>query len=298
VIGVRHADGRIEVAPPMDRAIGAGDQIIAISEDDDTVVFTGFEPVAPIEGIGLREAPPAREHMLIVGWNHLGPRILHELDPFVATGSVAEVVVDPTLVTEDELEIEPTTNFEVGATFARNEADAVQQLAARNHYTSIIILGYRSGVSPSEADARSLLSLLLLDRGIAESTRTDKPRIVAELLDAKDIDLARISGADDFVVSDALASLMMSQLSEHPELRDVFQQIYSADDSALFMEPADAYAAAGEVTFAQIVATTAAGGGCAIGWRKVVDGEADVVVNPTKSARITLGPGDHVIVIG
>jgi hypothetical protein len=299
LIGCRAADGTIEVCPSMDRVFGAGDQIIAVSEDDDTVAFTGWSDTAALPGIALRSAQIHKEHMLIVGWNHLGPRIVHELDPFVAPGSIADVVVHPQLVSEDELDVGALTNFEVGATLTRDEADTVQHLASRHPYTSIIILGYRQGgLSASEADARSLLALLLLDKGISESGRDDKPRIVAELLDAKDIDLARVGGADDFVVSDALASLMMTQLSEHPELSEVFRQIYTAEDSSLYMEPADAFASVGDVTFAQIVATTAAGGACAIGWRRVVDGEAEVVVNPAKSATVRLGPGDHIVVIG
>jgi ion channel POLLUX/CASTOR len=261
-------------------------------------VFTGISDVQAIAGIGLRDAEAKREHMLIVGWNHLGPRVLHELDPYVAMGSRADIVVDPELASDGVLEVDGLTNFTVEITKTADEADVVQGLAAERPYTSIIILGYREGPTPSEADARSLLALLLLDRGLDESGRSDKPRIVVELLDAKDVDLARVSGADDFVVSDALASLMMAQLSEHPELSEVFRQIYTAADSTLYMEPADGYAPAGEITFAQVVATTAAGGACAIGWRRVVDGEAEVVVNPAKSTRVRFSPGDHVVVIG
>lgn len=298
LIGLQRADGTIEVCPPMDSVFATGDRVIAVSEDDDTVVFTGVSEVAPLPGIGLRDAETSREHMLIVGWNHLGPRILHELDPYVAVGSQADLVVDPDLAPAGTLDVEGLANFTVEVTKTSEEGDVVQALAAQRRYTSIIILGYRDGPTASEADARSLLALLLLDRGLEESGRDDKPRIVVELLEAKDVDLARVSGADDFVVSDALASLMMAQLSEHPELAEVFRQIYTADESTLYMEPADAYVAAGEVTFAQVVATTAVGGACALGWRHVVDGEAEVVVNPPKSATVRFSPGDHIVVIG
>jgi hypothetical protein len=299
LIGRRRADGTIEVCPSMDAVFAPGDEVIAISEDDDTVVFSGLGTAHPIAGIGLRAAPPDEEKMLIVGWNHLGPQVLHELDQFVAPGSVAHVVVDPRLESEREVLVSGLLNFDVEATFTPDEGDLIQKLAAEHAYTSVIILGYRNGPTASEADARSLLALLLLDRGIADGGHDRKPRIVVELLDAKDIDLARVSGADDFVVSDALASYMMAQLSEHPELSEVFRQIYTAHGSSLFMEVAAPYAAAGEITFADVVATTAANGACAIGWRRVLpDGDAEVVVNPPKSARVTFGPEDHIVVIG
>ena len=140
--------------------------------------------------------------------------------------------------------------------------------------------------------------MLLIQRGLADAGDDREPRVIVELLDAKAAELAVVSGADDFVVSDALASLMMSQLSEHPELAEVFRQIYTVKGSTLHMETADAFVGKGELTFAQVVATTAAHGRLAIGWRSVVDGEADVVVNPAKSQRVTFGPEDHIVVIG
>ena len=47
---------------------------------------------------------------------------------------------------------------------------------------------------------------------------------MTELLDSSDVELARATGADDFVVSDALSSYVLAQLSENPELDDVFDR--------------------------------------------------------------------------
>ena len=44
VIGLRTADGRVLINPPMDTVIGSGDAVIAISEDDDTVVLATPPP--------------------------------------------------------------------------------------------------------------------------------------------------------------------------------------------------------------------------------------------------------------
>jgi len=91
---------------------------------------------------------------------------------------------------------------------------------------------------------------------------------------------------------------MMSQLSEHPDLAEVFRQIYTAEGSSLHMETAEAFVGKGELTFAQVVATTATHGRLAIGWRRVVDGDAEVIVNPRKSRTVSFGAEDHIVVIG
>ena len=298
LIGRRAADGTITVCPPMDTVFGPGDQLIAVSEDDDTVVFGSFRDVEPIAHQAQGHAVVDEERILIVGWNSLGGKILHELDRFVAPGSVADILTDATLAEPSERETDGFTNIRVAVTAAEDEADELPALAASVSYSSVIILGYKDGLTPSEADARSLLAMLLIRRGLADAGDDREPRVIVELLDAKAAELASVTGADDFVVSDALASLMMSQLSEHPELAEVFRQIYTAEGSSLHMETADAFVGRGEVTFAQVVATTAEHGRLAIGWRRVVDGEAEVVVNPVKSRRVAFGPEDHVVVIG
>ena len=117
--------------------------------------------------------------------------------------------------------------------------------------------------------SKTLLTLLLLNRSLREVDR--RPRIVTELFDARDVDLAVVTGADDFVVSDALASYMMAQLAERAELH-------------------------GPVPFADIVASAAASGEVALGYR--VTATNAVGVTPAKSATVALADDDAVILIG
>src|SRR3546814_1425183 len=57
----------------------------------------------------------------------------------------------------------------------------------------------------------------------------DPVRIVAELLDQRNLVLAAPAGVDDLIVSNALSSLLMAQLSEHAELQAVFDDLFDAD---------------------------------------------------------------------
>ena len=45
-------------------------------------------------------------------------------------------------------------------------------------YDKVIVLGYRRGLTPPEADARSLLSLLILQQALVASSSGKRPRIV------------------------------------------------------------------------------------------------------------------------
>ena len=53
--------------------------------------------------------------------------------------------------------------------------------------------------------------------------------IVSEMMDLRNRALAQIARADDFIVSDKLVSLMMSQLSENKNLDQVFRVLFSSE---------------------------------------------------------------------
>jgi hypothetical protein len=122
---------------------------------------------------------------------------------------------------------------------------------------------------------------------------------VTELLDARDIDLARATGADDFVVSDELSSLMLAQLAERADLEAVFADLFDVEGSAISLQPASWYVASGRVLYRRVVAAARARGETSIGYRVEhgADGLPAVVLNPSKSSPVSLGDGDQVVVI-
>jgi ion channel POLLUX/CASTOR len=299
VIGYRDADGVIAVNPDMDTKLGRGDSVIALSADDDTVVFTGFvEEGAPDV---VLSPPPAEdlERLLIVGWSHIGPVVLRELDEFAPSGSKVDVLVDPDLVDPGELveldldRLHPTFHTSSG------NLDELSGHVRRQPYDKVIILGYRSGITPAEADARGLLTLLILQQALVADASGRRPRIVTELLDARDVDLARATGADDFVVSDELSSLMLAQLAERSDLEAVFTDLFDVSGSAIALQPAWWYVKPEPVPFRRVAAAARARGETAIGYRTVrgPDGFPSVVLNPAKTDAVSLNADDQVVVI-
>jgi voltage-gated potassium channel Kch len=300
-IGMKTSEGNVVVNPPMDSIFREGDSVIAISEDDDTVVFTGFVEHNPAPPPKSTRVVPATEHLLVVGWNHLGPLVLDELDHFVAPGSSVDIVADAELVAPQRLALPPFDNLKTSITpTAEDVTDDLAALARQKSFTSVVIFGYREGLTPDEADARTLLTLLLIER-VFERSDENGPRVVAELLDARDVELARITGADDYVVSDALASLMMAQLAEHPDLREVFEDLFDADGCSIHMADPGHYLPLGEThSYGHYVAAARNLGQVAIGYRLAAgpQDEPVVAVNPLKSERVELGHDDYLIIVG
>jgi hypothetical protein len=235
----------------------------------------------------------------VVGWSHLGPVVLRELDQFAPDGSTVDVLVDADHVDRGELVDLDLARLRMTYQSTGGDLDELSSQVRARPYDKVIILGYRSGLSPPEADARSLLTLLILQQSMAANSSGQRPRIVTELLDARDVDLARATGADDFVVSDELSSLMLAQLAERADLEDVFTDLFDVEGSAIALQPAEWYVASEPVPFRRVVAAARARGETAIGYRieRGPDGLPSVVLNPPKTDLVQLRGTDQVVVI-
>ena len=304
VMGIRKADGRILLNPAMDTRIESGDQIFALSADDDTIRLSGLSVPSVNEAVIRSNATPIQakpEKCLILGWNRSGVTIVHELDNYVTKGSHVTVVADiynieKQIIAQGGKLINQKLVVQEGETTDR---DLLDDLNIQD-YDHVIVLAY-STVEPQEADAKTLVTLLHL-RDMAEKDETPFS-IVSEMLDLRNRELAEATQVDDFIVSDHLVSLMMSQLSENAELYDVFTDIFDPEGSEIYLKPVRDYVATGQpVNFYTVVEAARKRGETAIGYRitaEVTDSAKSygVHTNPKKSEHVTFTPEDKIIVI-
>ena len=304
VMGLRKADGRIQLSPPMDSQIESGDQIFALAADDDTIRLSGAGP-APINETIIRSSreplSPKPEKCLILGWNRSGTTIVHELDNYVPAGSEVTVVADVYNIEKQiraqggKLKNQKLTVLE-GETTDRDLLDGLHV----ENYDHVIVLAY-STLNPQEADAKTLVTLLHL-RDMAERDETPFS-IVSEMLDLRNRELAEATQVDDFIVSEHLVSLMMSQLSENSELFDVFTDIFDPEGAEIYLKPVRDYVATGQpVNFYTVAEAARRRGETTLGYR--IESESGnstkaygVHTNPKKSEKVTFAPEDKVIVI-
>lgn len=300
VIGIQYADGNVKVNPPMDTRFGRGDRVIAIAEDDSTfVVGKGNAPAAlEVSSKNVGEEPRA-ERTLLLGWNERAQILVRELDQYVQPGSFLKIVSNYD-VAEQVQGIVPK-NLQISFECADTTDRALLNRLDVSTYDHILLLCYKDHLELHEADAQTLISLLHL-RNISELTSVDLS-IVSEMLDLRNRQLAEVTKADDFIVSDKMVSLLMSQVSENKHLMRVFEDLFSAAGSEIYLKPASYYLQPGQtVRFDQVVQAARLRNEVAIGFRVVADQfkaskAYGVVVNPSKNLSITLSEADKVVVI-
>ncbi len=303
IIGIYTADGDVLINPPGDRILSAGESVIAISEDDDTVIPNGRADVRIDSDIFNHSQYTAlnAENTLVLGWNDKGSRILAELDNYVREGSRVLVVADDEAAGSEVAELQSRLSCQQIA-FRRGDVSEKQTLLSidTENYDHIIVLSNRD-IDIQESDAKTLISLLHL-RSIGESAGREYS-IVTEMLDMRNRELGVVAKADDFVVSDNLISLMLSQLSENRELKKVYDVLFQSEGSEIYLKPVRRYVKPGvETDFYNIVASAAELGESAIGYRVTAEShdserQFGVHLNPNKSHRVTFAESDFIIVL-
>ncbi|MEZ4595609.1 MAG: potassium transporter TrkA [Chloroflexota bacterium] len=302
VIGLLSPDGGTRLRPPMGTIIGEGDRLLAISADDDTVVPAAgrIDVVDETLIVAPRARRPSPERTLVLGWNRRGAAIARELDGYVAPGSRLVIAA-----TDADIASSPMPDGDLRNIVVETRQDdptrreSLMALCAEG-FDHVIVL-CSDAVPPQRADARTLVTLLHL-RDLVNRDG-DAFSITSEMLDLRNRALAEVTRADDFIVSDRLAGLLMSQLSENAHLKGVFDELFDAAGSEICLRPASDYVRTGvALTFATVLESSARRGEIAIGYREAAaSGDArrayGVVINPPKTRSLTFEPDDKVIVL-
>ncbi|MBI5033081.1 MAG: NAD-binding protein [Chloroflexi bacterium] len=299
VIGLQTKDG-VRVNPPMDMQLATGDQLIVIAEDDDKIELSGLSNLGiDANAIQTKKAVAAApERTLILGWNAKAPSILSQLDQYVAAGSQTTVVCN---VADAEQQISEMKCQSVKFMQADITDRVVLDSLNVHAFDHIIVLSYGDTLDAERADAQTLITLLHL-RDISEKMGKELA-IVSEMLDVRNRELAEVTRADDFIVSNQLVSLLLAQVSENKYLNAVFADLFDPEGSEIYLKPASDYVQLGmPINFYTVLEAARQRSEVAIGYRiksqaRAADKSYGVAVNPDKSKPVTFDQGDKIVVL-
>lgn len=305
LLGIRFADGRVELNPPMATTISAGDQLIAIAADDSSLELTGRTDYAIDTAALCSPLPPQPSQpmrILLLGWNRRAPFMIAELAQYLPPASeVTVVAARPPAQLQQAIEALPLQNLVV--TFLEGECTrrALLNSLQIDQYEHALILSDSDRLDAQTADAHTLITLLHL-RDLSEQLH-HKLSLTSEMLDAQNRDLATVTQADDFIVSERLVSLFLAQIAENKELAVVFAELLSADGSEIYLKQMREYVVCGRpLNFYTVVEAARRRGEIAIGYRLLRQAQDPaqhygVRLNPIKAEKITYGLEDRIVVL-
>ena len=300
LIGLVTAEGQVSLNPPPESIIGAGAKAILIADDDAAIrIVTDGISVDPDAIRTARPRPPVAERVLLLGWNRRAPIIAYELSRYVAPGSILTIAADTPDLDEAVAGLaiaSANLAIEYGHvdTTSRSALEALDIPA----YDHVLLLGYSDLLGAQPTDTRTLVTLLHL-RKIADAAGVHI-NVVSEMVDVRNRELAEVTRADDFVVSNKLVSLMLAQASENENLAAIFDDLLDEEGSEIYMRPIDDYVALDmPVNFYTVTEAARTRGEVAMGYHRPRPGAIanGIVVNPSKSATMQYAAGDRLIVL-
>lgn len=288
ILGLRSAAGAIRLAPAADTVIAEGDMLIAISEDDDTIVVAPGSRPAAITNQVFKETTTATP-VLLLGWNHLAMPLLGHLDRRLPAGS--QIMVCDLEPPDASMKLERCT-LSVHRGDPQDHS-TLQRLVHDQPFHTIAVLSGRAR-SVADDDSRNLLTLLSLRQILAEPNCPSADAfILTELRNAANVQIAGGSDSDNFIVSDRLVAQLMSQLSENHELMSVFNSLFDASQVELSVVPLDRMGISSACTVRDVVVAGLERAMVVLG---LIVGSG-VIVNAAKSRPITDASAASAIVL-
>lgn len=301
--GIIKKDGNIIIDDPNAVVLEAGDQLLLLQEDDDAVI--------PIDEKEANYIPPAEQYepkpssILIIGCNEKLPYILREMSNYLTPGTIVYLASDPEdldyWLTDDIIEdllakdIDSAVKLQRKDSLQENEEERRKEtrIDDRKFIFSLldeckpqyILTLSQDEMEDDEADEKTL-KLLLYCKNYKDIHPDANFGVTCEMRSVENQMLAQGTMVSDFVISRNIASLMMSQIAENRELREVFEKLLSSEGFEVYMKSAKYYldlSGGNPVDIFSVQDAVAAKGEIFLGYKKKPEtGETQIVLNPEK----------------
>jgi hypothetical protein len=311
--------------PPGTDVIEEGDSLLFIAEDDDSYAPGELKLTNCGSPPDFELPPRPKTKTMLIGWRRDIQDMVFELDEWVVPGSQLtmlsdspdeetrrEILADAECVPEEDLH-NLTVDFSSETPIFRRELERVDIPS----YDAILVLTEtRPGIEGLSSDSRSMITLLLCRDLQKEAVRdfgavtfghkkpSDEACIIAEILDPRTSQLISLANTDDHVVSNAMISMALGQMSEQADLGALIDDLFSKEGNEIHIKDVRLFAQDPEaLTFWEIMNRARQRCEVAIGYQRAIDvangvKEKGIILNPAnRDERITWVAGDKIVVI-
>ncbi|VAW75844.1 hypothetical protein MNBD_GAMMA12-628 [hydrothermal vent metagenome] len=245
-IGIR-TNNKVTINPDANTIMKAGDDILIVAEDDSTIRFQK-NSVTQVKPLKLK---PGRlniqqERTLLLGWNAKARVFIEQLADYVKQNSVVDIVIKhpaPAIInTIKELQARLSH-----ITINLYNHDPMLRETLLEHdpfsYNDIIILSQGDEISnPEKTDSETIIILLLLRAIFAENPKkARRTKLITEVLNSENKELISQTGVNDFIISNRFISNILAQISEEPDIKAVYDDLFEEDGSEIYLKPLSLY---------------------------------------------------------
>ena len=244
-LGFVDSDGEVRLNPPSQTRLEGRLTLVVLSSDDSAIEVVDTPVATPVSvAPSSIAAEQSLERELIIGWTSKLPTIIREYGDYVVEGSAIDIVLrepNPARAVELVELAKEVPGLELRLLDA-NPRNAADLLTLRPfEYNNIIVLSEAGQAGAAEwADSETLVFLLQLQQIFQEHGETST-KLVAEILESRNRELITGTGVREFVISNRLVSMVMSQISEQQEMASIYENLFSEAGSEVYLKPLDFY---------------------------------------------------------
>ena len=207
-----------------------GEDIVLLSQVDPVFIHRSPEinKHKRLSSTDHSRSPSSGHHfdsVLIIGANALLDEILVELNGHALSRTTVVLVSDRS---NDQLAIGDQRLFPKLDFVSQQGSTLNRSLLTDLIYSDFDCIFILADESFGDADARSIMTLLMLGDIVRHRQDLPVPRVVLELKDSRNRDLVKNSIASEIVVSSDLVSTVMAQTSRYPVVGPVYRELLSA----------------------------------------------------------------------
>lgn len=310
-LGLKRADGSLLLNPSSDTTLRSDDAILILAEDDSSIEYRSA-PVAAAKDLPLADKRIEKriERELLIGWTPKVDIIIREYGDYLLEGSQVDVMLRAPddavrqVVAQLNAELETVT---VGLIEGNplNRDDLLQHRPFS--YDNIIVLSQSGagGHTVQQADSETIIILLLLKQIFRDhADEAGKTKLITEILDSDNQSLVATAGVYEFIISNRFISMLLAQISEDADIKQVYDDLFAEDGSEIYLKPIELYLSElpASATFADMIGLAQKRHEVALGV-KIKSHENDMQANfgvkliPEKNMIYTFQPGDTLIVL-
>jgi Trk K+ transport system NAD-binding subunit len=245
LIGVLTNNNKVVLNPDKNYIIQNEDQLIIIAEDDENILKLHDKPYLSelLNVIAIKPRTESFEEpksILVLGWSKLGQQIFDKTIQFLGAGSKVSFLYRKDFVTT----IPNTENYSHEVSLIEtntNDQELLSNCLIANDFDIVLILGYDDYYSADVSDTYSMMKNLAVKKILETKKTSFSTRIILQLNDGSKKDLISTNQESEFIVSDLLSALLITQLADNPKLWYVFEELFSNEGLKININHSDAY---------------------------------------------------------
>ncbi len=310
-IGIRDSAGKVTVNPDTNTLMQDSDDILIIAEDDSTIRYQK-NVVTQAASLDLKPGRQQtyQERTLLLGWNAKAEIFIEELADYVKEGSVIDIIIKyPAKAIKDTIKLIQERLSHISINLYNQ--NPMQRTTLLEHdplsYDDIIILSQGDESSdPEKTDSETIIILLLLRSIFSENPlRASNTTLITEVMNSENKELISRAGVNDFIISNRFISNILAQISEEPDIKAVYDDLFEEDGSEIYLKPLSLYLETmpeKAVKFSDLMNLAGKRNEICIGFRSHTDVE-DINKNfgvkmiPDKNKTYLLHPDDNLVVV-